>query len=115
MTTNSPRIDLVYHSTCPNVQAARAALRTALDQVSLPPVWTEWNSMAESTPVALQGFGSPTVLIDGRDVLGVRQMDAASAGACRVYFDGEGRALGGAPSVQMIVSVLTSGLEGDFR
>ncbi len=67
---DAPPIELVYFTGCPHVDAARAALRTALDAAGLPAQWREWDQTHPQTPVHLQGYGSPTVLVDGADVTG---------------------------------------------
>ncbi|MFZ5625233.1 MAG: hypothetical protein ACOY71_12560 [Gemmatimonadota bacterium] len=66
-----PLVELVYFTGCPHVEAARAALRTALGSMGLPPVWQEWDQAQPTAPAYVQGFGSPTVLVAGRDVSGV--------------------------------------------
>ena len=93
----TPRVELVYFSGCPHVDAARAALRTALGAAGLPLAWQEWDQTAPTAPTHVQRLGSPTVLIDGRDVTGV---GAFSAGlAC---------CAGGAPASDLILAALAS-------
>jgi hypothetical protein len=65
---SKPRIDLVYFPGCPNVEAARALLRTALAAEGLPARWREWNRDDNATPAELRHYASPTILIDGRDI-----------------------------------------------
>ncbi len=84
-------IELVYFDGCPNVDAARANIRAALEAADLPPTWREWNQSDPSAPAYVKQYGSPTVLVDGRDVTGVEAGVAASA--CRAD---------GAPSAKMI-------------
>lgn len=93
MTT--PLIELVYFSGCPHVDAARAALRTALEGMGLPAQWQEWDQARGETPARLQGHGSPTVLVGGRDVTRVELPNAGRA--CRAD---------GVPSSQMIAAAL---------
>ena len=95
----TPSVELIYFAGCPNVDAARAALRTALGAAGLPLTWQEWDQTAPTAPTDVQGFGSPTVLIDGRDVTGV---GASSAGrAC---------CAGRAPGSDLIIAALASAL-----
>ena len=75
-------VELLYDENCPNVAEARANLRRALIEVGLPPSWTERMPVAPEAPYPLRGFGSPTVLVNGRDVGGAEPADAA---CCRVY------------------------------
>jgi len=88
-------IELVYFAGCPNVDGARANLRAALQALRLAPTWTEWDQGNAAAPPRVRGFGSPTVLVDGRDITGV---GPATAAACRAD---------GAPSVERIVAALS--------
>ena len=63
-------IDLVYFEGCPNVERARENLRSALEAVAARAHWNEWDLASEATPERYHGHGSPTVLVDGRDVTG---------------------------------------------
>lgn len=100
------RIELVYDRDCPNVDRARGAIREALGTLGVPPVWHEWDRQAEQTPEALRHFGSPTVLVNGRDIgcdeNGEPEPDANS---CRVYVDETG-CLCGAPSARLILAAI---------
>lgn len=86
-----PQIDLVYFEGCPNVADARENLRLALKLQGVELRWSEWDLMADSTPEEFRRYGSPTVLVDGRDVTGGGQDVLAMA--CRTD---------GAPSVELI-------------
>ncbi|MBI3768358.1 MAG: MerC domain-containing protein [Deltaproteobacteria bacterium] len=83
----NPRVELIYDASCPNVDAARAALRDAFTRAGRVPIWTEWESKAGDCPPYARGFGSPTILVDGRDVAGAEPNDGADC--CRVYADGD--------------------------
>lgn len=88
---NAPRIELVYFDGCPNAKPARENLRAVLASAS----WTEWNLSSPETPERFRGYGSPTVLVDGRDVTG--EADGNGAMACRAD---------GAPSPELIREAL---------
>lgn len=93
----TPRVALVYFEGCPHVQAARLHLSSALVQAGFPAEWTEWDQASPETPVELRGYGSPTVFVNGADVLGGFP---ASGLAC---------AASGAPSIEVIVAALREG------
>jgi hypothetical protein len=78
-----PTVELVYFSGCPHVHAARAALRDALAMTGQPPVWQEWDQTRPTAPARVQGFGSPTILVGGRDVSGNGRESAGLA--CRSH------------------------------
>ena len=80
-------VELVHLAGCPHVDLARRNLRAALEASGWPPLWREWNLRSPETPVRVRAFGSPTVLVDHRDVTG--GTGGGSGLACRV---------GGAPS-----------------
>ena len=95
-----PRVELLYFPGCPQVEAARAQLRRALERVGLPVTWVEHDVTLASTPAALQGYGSPTVLVDGADVVGAPPGDGA---ACRLYL---GTEVPGAPPLKALLGAL---------
>jgi mercuric ion transport protein len=70
-------IDLVYFDGCPNVDEARANLRAVLADGG----WREWNLSSVDTPDRFHRYGSPTVLVGGRDVTG--EGGTTGAMACR--------------------------------
>ena len=96
-------IELIYDADCPNAAQARSNLRQALDIAGLPIQWREWIRTAPQTPQGRRRFGSPTVLIDGRDVAGGGVLDGA--GACRIYRDAHFLPQG-APAVSLILAAL---------
>lgn len=101
-------VELIYDADCPNVETARDHLRRALAQLGISPRWTEWDSADPKAPSRVRGYGSPTVLINGRDITGAAP---AGAPACRVLFSATGEALR-APSVEMIARALTEAQAG---
>ena len=101
-----PRIEMVYDPDCPNVNRARAAIRGALAAIGAPIAWREWDCTDESTPAALRVMGSPSVLVDGRDVgCDGGTMAQAHANSCRIYPDDCG-CICGAPSIELILRAI---------
>jgi hypothetical protein len=96
-------VTLVYDRECPNVEAARTQLRKALAGLGQAPVWQEWDRESADAPASVRRYGSPTVLIGGKDVAG--EAGEADANCCRVYASGDGR-LEGVPSVTAIQAAL---------
>jgi mercuric ion transport protein len=104
--TSSVQIELVYDSTCPNVDRARSMIRMALGELGEPLEWIEWDRDSASTPAELRHYGSPTVLVNGHDVGCDENAPAvADANSCRIYMDDCG-CLCGAPSSTLIVQAL---------
>ncbi len=86
------KVQLVYFDGCPNVDAARAAVRTALMAENVDAPIEEIDVGAPSAPAWARAWGSPTILIDGQDVTGQRPSTSSS---CRLYD-------GGSPSIDVI-------------
>lgn len=100
----SRRVELVTARDCPNAEAARKQLRRAFDHAGLRPEWEEWDRDNPDAPAHVQQYGSPTILVGGRDVAGEGTQSAASC--CRVYQTDEG--LRGVPTIELIVAALTA-------
>jgi mercuric ion transport protein len=88
---NERTVDLIYFDGCPNAGAARQTLSALLPDGS----WREWVLSSAATPERFRRYGSPTVLVDGRDVTG--EGEGAGALACRAD---------GAPSREIIQAAL---------
>jgi hypothetical protein len=97
------RVELVYDLDCPNVQEARRALLRAFADADIPPSWTEWDRKSPASPASTQLYGSPTILVNGRDVTGVERAEGADR--CRIYQSDSG-ALRRVPPVSSIVAAL---------
>jgi len=99
----TPRVELIYDADCPNIDAARAALLRGMAEAGLPPAWMEWDRRAPESPPHARHYGSPTILVDGRDVAGADPGHGADA--CRVY-ENEPGGLSGVPPVERIAAAL---------
>lgn len=96
------KIELIYDKECPNVARARLNIQTALVRAGLPLHWEEWDRNEPSSPSHVKYFGSPAVLVDGRDVAGA---DETEGNNCRVY-QTDSNAVQGVPPVELIVAAL---------
>jgi len=90
------KVELVYELGCPNVEIARARLREALASLGLAPQWHEWERADNHAPEYVRGYGSPTILVDGRDI--ASDAPVVGEGACRLYADPSGK-LSGCPAL----------------
>lgn len=101
------RAELIYDKACPNVESARAQLRRAFVSAGIAPHWQEWEASAAETPAYARGYGSPTILVDGRDVAG-GEPGPEGEGHCRIYaLEADGPS--GVPAVNDIVRALKAG------
>lgn len=95
------RIELLYVPECPNVAEARARLRAALDQVAVEAEVVEREVASSEEAWAIGMNGSPTFLVEGRDLFG----GPSPSFGCRLYRS-EG-SVEGAPTVSALVEALT--------
>ena len=100
------KVELIYDADCPNVAETRANLLQAFAAAYLEAEWTEWERSSPSIPAYAARFGSPTVLVEGRDVAGESPKEHISS--CRLYASAEGR-YSGAPSVELLRTSFGSG------
>ncbi len=103
-----PAIEFIYDRDCPNVEGARIALRDALLSLNRTPMWQEWDRADPDSPVHVRAWGSPTILVDGKDIAGMPPGDAS---ACRIYRNEQGNARG-IPDTQLILAALTNTKSG---
>lgn len=98
------KIELVYLEGCPNAMAARENLCRACAELGLKAEWREWDQNDNPTPDNLRVFGSPSILVDGRDVAG-GPGDSRAEKSCRLYEGGQN-----APNVETIKAALRESL-----
>ena len=79
------KIQLLYFVGCPNLEPARLALRDAMAAEKLDQDVEEIDVESPTAPESLRGWGSPTILIDGKDVTGTTRTTGSS---CRLYANG---------------------------
>ena len=97
-----PQVALIVEAGCPNVAEARKRLREAFAALGAPARWQEFDARTDGCPSNLRRHGSPSVLVDGKDV---GASDGADASSCRVYVAADGT-LAGVPPVEAIVREL---------
>lgn len=94
-------LQLLTFPGCPNAAAARAVVKQALDSLGLDIPIEEVDVTASDTPLQLKRWGSPTILVDGRDVA----QGEPSGASCRVYRTSDGRSAG-SPELGLVVGHL---------
>lgn len=102
------KVELIYDSDCPNVEQARAQLLKAFVEVGLEARWQEWLRSDAKSPDYVRKYGSPTILVEGRDLAGF--LPEGTVRGCRIYFDTNGKP-SGVPSVEAITSALLKAKE----
>lgn len=101
-----PEIELIYDRDCPNVPETRALIARVLNDLRLPTKWREWDRADPASPAYARQCGSPTVLVNGRDVAGGLSPDAS---CCRVYVEGTGRNRGVPPGEAITAALAAAG------
>ena len=94
------KVELLYFAGCPNVAAAREQLKRAFAALALTEQFTEIDVLANGVPEHLRRYGSPTIRVDGQDVVGAAPVGGS---ACRVYAGSDRR---GAPPLDVLVAAL---------
>lgn len=101
-----PLIELIYDRDCPNVERAREMITDALASVGAQSTWIEWDRDEPATPSNRREYGSPTVLVGGRDAgCGGNENPVSDANCCRIYID-EIDGIRGAPSARLIAEAI---------
>ncbi len=98
-------VELVYDADCPNVARALSLLIRAFASTGVSARWREWERSSGASPAYVRGYGSPTVLVDGRDVAGLAPQPETRT--CRLYSDERG-GLSPVPSLESICTALRS-------
>lgn len=89
--TKPPRVELLWWDGCPSTEGARALLEAALEEAGLDPGAIELREVATDAQAVAEGFiGSPTIRIDGRDLVPPAS-DEPTGLHCRVYRLRDGR------------------------
>ena len=106
---NANRVELIYDADCPNVAQARSLLIQAFTQTGVSARWRELERSAPDCPEYARRYGSPTILVDERDVGG--GAPGAGNAACRIYSDNDGK-LSRTPPLEAICMALLNGSTG---
>lgn len=97
------KVQVLYIDECPNWQQAGALTRRALDAIGMTAVPVEFIRIStESEAVSLGFAGSPTINVDGEDLI---PSEGSTVNlACRVYLGEHG--LAGTPTLSQLTSAL---------
>ena len=103
-----PKVELIYDADCPNVAAAREALTRGFTDAGVTPRWSE--HLSAEGPAYARELGSPTILVDEKDVSPGAEPSPESC--CRLYETGDGR-LVGVPEVDTIARAIVNAATHD--
>lgn len=77
------RLELVYDMGCPSVNGAREALLQACPRAGVAASWVEWDRKSPECLAHILGYGSPTILVNGKDV--ADSEPGHGEDSCRLY------------------------------
>lgn len=106
-----PNVELIFDADCPHVEAAREQIRRAFRELDQVADWQEWDRRAISSPGHTRFYGSPTILVDGKDVAGVSP--SAGVDCCRVYRTRDDGLQGVPPLASIVVALRKSARHND--
>ena len=92
--TRAPKLELLWWEGCPSTERALTELRNAAADLGLEAADIEMREIRTEEEAAATGFsGSPTILVDGIDVVVDHGQDEAEVSGltCRVYHRRDGR------------------------
>jgi mercuric ion transport protein len=95
------RVQLLSFPGCPGARQGRELLCRVLAGLGLPPDFEEVDVGASDCEEQLRRWGSPTILVNGRDIAG---QTAGEGAACRVYAGPQG--LSGVPQEALVREAL---------
>lgn len=95
------KIELIYEKNCPNVDDTRKTLKEALTICGCSLHWIEWEQSDPKSPKYIKNYGSPTILINGKDII---TNQISSSQCCRIY-EKDGH-LQGVPNVEKVIDAI---------
>ena len=102
-----PPVEFIYDANCPNVSAAREQLLRAFAMAGVSATWQEWERSDSNSPDHIRHYGSPTILVNGKDVYGTTLKSGITA--CRFYQHPDGTTTG-VPPLEKTASAIKSGV-----
>jgi mercuric ion transport protein len=99
-----PKVELIYEKTCPNINPARDLLTRALNESGLTPHWQEWEVNDPDAPDYVRDYGSPTILVNGKDV--AEEQPSETSACCRIYPTSDANSNKGVPLLEAVIKSL---------
>lgn len=96
------KVEIIYDHDCPNVGEAKKRLKEAFVRLKLDQEWQEWERSDKKAPSYVLQYGSPTILVNGRDIFEDLE---TSGNSCRIYKTEKGM-IQSVPSVEQICVAL---------
>ena len=96
-------VEFIYEKECPNVESTRSILLQAFSKLKIKPHWMEWEISDASAPDYVRRYGSPTILINGKDVS--ESENSLNPQQCRLYINSD-NTMSGIPPLEKIMNAI---------
>jgi len=100
----APKVELICEKTCPNINPARDLLSSELNECGLTSYWQEWEVNNPDAPDYVRGYGSPTILVNDKDVAG--EQPSETSACCRIYATSDANSNKGVPLLEAVIKSL---------
>ena len=96
-------VEFIYEKDCPSVESTRSQLIQVFSKLKIKPHWVEWEISDTSAPDYVRRYGSPTILINGKDV--DESENSLNPQQCRLYINSD-NTMSGVPPIENIIKAI---------
>lgn len=96
-------VEFIYEKNCPNIALARLQILRAFSALKIKPHWLEWEVNDSEAPEYARQCGSPTIMVNGKDVDGA--MSSNNTNHCRLYRQPDNTS-SGVPAIESIMQAI---------
>ena len=105
-------VEFIYEKNCPNVELTRSKLLQAFSKLNIKPHWQEWEINDNDAPAYVRRCGSPTILINGKDV--DESSDSKNPLQCRLYAQSD-NSISGVPPTDSIMNAIKAATNSNHK
>jgi len=105
-------VEFIYEKNCPNVELTRSKLLQAFSKLNIKPHWQEWEINDNDAPAYVRRYGSPTILINGKDV--DESSNLNNPLQCRLYAQSD-NSISGVPPIGSIMNAIKATTDSNHK
>lgn len=105
-------VEFIYEKNCPNVKLMCFQLLLAFLKLNIKPHWREWEINENDAPVYIRRYGSPTILINDKDVDESR--NSKNPQQCRLYTQSD-NSISGVPPIDRIINAIKAATDSNYK
>lgn len=105
-------VEFIYEISCPNIELTRSQLLQAFSKLNIKPHWQEWEINDNDAPVYVHRYGSPTILINGKDI--DESGYPKNPQQCRLYTQSD-NSISGVPPIGSIISAIRAATDSNDK